>query len=385
MVTHVKAYRAVLLVVVLLVSVCGFSWSAYIEGQEEPTRPGPPPPPPPVEVVAPRTHHVAELGDYLNRLKLHNPLSYNEFAIYPLTLSGEPELTGRWLSAERALTKGLLRVSEKPGGGSVPHVVVSNRSRRSTIFIMAGQVLSGGKQTRTVRQDVVLAPRQTVDIGVFCVERGRWSGDVAFKSSGHLVPQSIQKELRKGTDQTAVWAEVTRTNGALGTKSRTDNLEAGMTSKRVRENLEAVRKALVPEVPSESVGFIFVHRGRLVGAEFFGSPYLAGEYLPKLIDAYAVDLVLQRVGTDRTIERRRVNIARLYLEQIRRAGSVYGPTPGSGAGIQTRSDGLVGNGVSLTEEVVHYGVQPVVRIMPVVTRTGPTRRNNEPENNLQGR
>ena len=362
MVGNSNAQKWAYFVTVCVLLIAAHAQGAYIEGEGQQEQR----PPDRQPVVHPQSPHVPELASFLNQLEIRTPLSYRGLAVFPVVLRDEPELVGKWLSAEAAISRGVLVVTEKGGGGSVPHVVVANRSRHTHVFIMAGELISGGKQTRTVRQDVVLAPGQKVDIGVFCVERGRWSGKGAFKSRGLLVPQSMQKALRGGTDQARVWADVSRTNSALSTRSRTGNLEAGLNSAKVRARLNVVRRALVPEVPRDSIGFIFVHHGRAVGAEFFGRSYLALEYLPKLIDSYAVDFVLQNQKTEvrRHYPPPGRNVAEAYLRRIRRAGSVRIGTPGSGAGIRTRSGGLLGDGVSLAGDVVHYGAQPGHRIMP---------------------
>ncbi len=120
----------------------------------------------------------------------------------------------------------------------------------------------------------------------------------------------------------------------------------------------------MPHVPGRAVGFVFARGREVLGAELFGRSDLARELLPKLVDAYAVDLVgrwrrrdWERPATDR-------GIARGFLERIRRAGSDRRSTLGSGAGIQTRAYGLVGGGVSLAGDLVHYGCQPGTRIVP---------------------
>jgi len=234
------------------------------------------------------------------------------------------------------------------------------------VFIMAGEVMTGGKQTRTVRQDVVLAPGQQANLSVFCVEAHRWSGKAEFGASGLLVPQSIQKEMRKGADQSAVWTEVARNNAALGTENATGSLEVGLKDAKVQRRLAEVRRTIVPEAPADSVGFIFVDllERRALGAECFGRSDLARALLPKLVDAYAVDLVLAREDKGLpTVDAKA--LAAAFLAQVRHAGSSRASTPGSGAGIQTRAAGLVGDGVSLGSDVVHYGCQVDERIVPM--------------------
>jgi hypothetical protein len=54
-----------------------------------------------------------------------------------------------------------------------------------------------------------------------------------------------------------------------------------------------------------------------------------------------------------------------FYERVSRAGSQRTSTPGSGAGIRTRTGGLLGDGVSLSGSLIHYGVQTEVRILPM--------------------
>jgi hypothetical protein len=320
---------------------------------------------------------VPELASYLSRLEVDRPLIYRNLAVFPILPRGVQSPGGSWLTLDQALASGVLAVTEKEGGGSVPVIHVANGSRDAYVFAMAGEVLSGGKQTRTVRQDFVLAPGQAVHVGVYCVEAHRWSGGEGLTSSGFLVPQSIHKELRRGTSQQDVWEEVAGSNAALGTENATGSLEVGLKAGPVRDRLDEVRKAIVPGVPAHAVGFIFMCGSRPLGAEMFGRPGLARALLPKLIDAYAVDVTVKLRGDHPTPPPGNLAQARAFLDRIRQVGSVRTGTPGSGAGIRTNADGLVGDGVSLGGAVVHYGCQVSERIVPV-PRPRPVRPSVRP-------
>jgi len=306
--------------------------------------------------------HVPELAAYLDHVEIAEPLSYRQLAVYPVLLSGHRTLPGGWLTLDAALARGVLAVIEKGAAGSVPVVVVENRSRDEHVFIMAGEVISGGKQTRTVRQDVVLAPGQRIDLSVFCVEAHRWEGSKEFSAGKMLLPQSIQQELRKGADQRAIWSEVARNNAALKAENATGSLELALNSKPVQEKLGEVRRAVLPKVPDGTVGFIFVDRGRALGAELFGRDDLARALLPKLLDSYAIDclVIYKDLREEKTDNRAAIE----FFQRVCRAGSQRTETPGSGAGIRTRSGGLLGDGVSLGDTLVHYGVQIEGRIVP---------------------
>jgi hypothetical protein len=298
----------------------------------------------------------------MEHLQLSEPVVCRGLAVYSLQLIGGQTLRGRWLTLDHAVSRGVLRVTERGSGGSVPVVVVENTSRDDHIFIMAGEVISGGKQTRTVRQDVVLAPGQKIDLGVFCVEQRRWRGSLEFQSANQLVPQSIRKELRLGADQARIWSEVARNNRALGAENATGSLELALKSKGVNEQLVKVRRKVVPEIPRGTVGYIFVSRDRAVGAEMFGREDIARDQLPKILDSYAVDFVLQGGGGSQH-ESRRHSAAVKFYNRMRRAGSQRTTTLGSGSGIRTRADRLVGDGVSLSGVVVHFGIQVSHRIV----------------------
>jgi hypothetical protein len=308
--------------------------------------------------------HVRELAAYLDQVEIAEPVAYRHLAVYPVLVSEEVKVRGRWLTLDDAVRQGVLVVQEKGSGGSVPVVVVENRSRDTHVFILAGEILSGGKQTRTVRRDVILSPGQRVELDVFCVEAHRWEGEKRFSAAGAMVPQSIQKELRRGSDQKRVWSEISRNNMALEAENATGSLELAIKARPVREKLSEVRRAILPKLPAGTVGFVFVSRGRALGAELFGNEEMAEKLLGKLLDAYAVDCILLGGELPRR-EIRGHGTAVEFFHRVCRAGSERTGTPGSGAGIRTRSGGLLGDGVSLGGSVVHYGAQIRDRIVPL--------------------
>lgn len=322
--------------------------------------------------------HVGELARYLIRVQIAEPVTYSRLAVYPVVVSPSADLPGHWLTLDAAISRGVLVVTEK-GSASVPHVIVENRSRDEYVFIMGGEVISGGKQTRTVRNDVVLAPGEHVELDVYCVEAHRWHGEEKFASARVLVPQSIQQELRKGTDQEKVWDEIARNNAALGAENATGSLELALKSRDVQDKLSEVRRRIVPNVPDGTSGFIFADGDRALGAELFGDEQLAREMLPKLLASYAVDCVVierKEAGDVRHNHRTAID----FFERVCRGESHRGNTPGSGSGIRTNRGGLVGDGVSLRNDLVHYGVQPEQRIVWPRPEPRPTPRRIRPEN-----
>jgi hypothetical protein len=309
-------------------------------------------------------NHVAELARYLNGVKIAAPILCRQLAVYPILVDDVPRPSGDWLTLDAAIACGAVVVREK-GGGSVPVVSFENRSRDAHVFIMTGEVIAGGMQTRTVRHDVVLAPGQKVDLDVFCVEAHRWGGNPIFSAgSKAMAPQSIQAELRKGSNQSTVWAQVHRNNRNLKAENATDSLAVAMEAPAVRKPLDDVRRKVVPQIPAGTVGFIFVSHGRALGAELFGREDLAQSLLPKLLDSYAVDYVLLDDGGNDREAKSDNRVAIEFFEQVCRAGSERAATPGSGSGMRTREGGLLGDGVGLSSALVHYGVQIGKSVVP---------------------
>ena len=321
--------------------------------------------------------HVRELAKYLDGVKIAEPIAYRQLSVYPILVEDQSLLRGRWLTKS---------------GGTVPTVRVGNKSRDENVLIMTGEVIAGGMQTRTIRHDVVLAPGQTIDLDVFCVEAHRWSGEDKFSGGSKImVPQSIQGKLRSGADQGKVWSEVARNNSSLKAENSTGSLEKAMNSSHVRRRLDEARRKIVPEIPSGTVGFIFVGNGRALGAELFGSEDLARELLPKLLDSYVVDYVILRDTNSARAVRSDHRAAIDFFELLCRAGSQRATTPGSGSGIRTRQGGLLGDGVSLDDTPVHYGVQfaekeskPSERRRPTIIYPPPQGEMNQRQSLLPG-
>ena len=303
----------------------------------------------------PTDRHVAELGQFFNGVKIAAPIVEQRLAIYPVLVDDVPLLHGAWQTLDEAIARGTLVIREK-GGGSVPVVSVENRSKDAYILLMMGDVIKGGMQTRTVRHDTVLGPGQRLDLEVFCVEAPRWQGEKTF-SAAKPRPRSRSRAnsaaaSRKATSGRA-WPE---NNSSLGTENATDSLELALKSTAVEKKLDAVRRRVVPEIPRGTVGFIFVHGGRAVGAEFFGSEALARAELPQLLDSYAVDYVILG-GSGRWTTERTTASPPISSNGFAASGSQRANTAGSGAGIRTQADGLLGDGVSLDSTLVHYGMQ----------------------------
>lgn len=119
--------------------------------------------------------------------KLGEPITHGNLTLIPLFAKHNP--SPNFITLNEGLKNKTVIVQEK-GTGEVPTLRVTNRSGRP-LLLLAGEILQGGYQDRIVHEDCIVAgDARPVDIRVFCVEQGRWSGGQAFTTPQH--PQGVK-------------------------------------------------------------------------------------------------------------------------------------------------------------------------------------------------
>jgi len=169
------------------------------------------------------------LSEFMAGLEIREPTSAGGVTVYPLVNRGKvgPSYT---LLAD-AVARDVASVEEK-GGGSVPVLVLINKSE-TLVLVTQGDELVGGKQNRIVNISLLAPPRSAVDLPVSCVEQGRWHsvsrkfahGEKAFFKLRHALHQQVVDSHReRGTamsDQASVWDAVEVKLSSAGVDSRT--------------------------------------------------------------------------------------------------------------------------------------------------------------------
>ena len=128
--------------------------------------------------------------------------------------------SGEVVVSEAGSVRPLVRGQEEyfpSDGAEVNRLVLVNNSDRPLI-LLAGEIVTGGKQDRVVGKDRIVPPKSDpIDLAVFCVEPGRW---VATKSDfGSFIPRwrspACGAAPWPNKDQQKVWAEVQSTAQSL--------------------------------------------------------------------------------------------------------------------------------------------------------------------------
>jgi hypothetical protein len=287
----------------------------------------------------------APRGDY----KLLAPISHGDLTIFPV-VSATTHDTAQFLTLDEGIRSGEVQVMERGNiGGMIRHrpherpytdsaqvnqLVLVNSSKRPLI-LLAGEVVTGGKQDRVVGKDrIVPAESDPVDLSVFCVEHGRWVGaNGKFDTHASVMAQpSVRKKVMADADQSKVWEAVSSAKttmsarvatapatsgdglagGAIGgavgnishppgvytreldsTSSYAKVIENGAVKQQMQAITEPMQKAyesVIKQLRNQNaVGVVVAIRGRVVWADIFASNALLSKYWPKLLDSYAAE------------------------------------------------------------------------------------------------
>lgn len=231
-----------------------------------------------------------------------------------LLIHGESQLEGRhYATLSEALAKGIVVVKET---GNVSELSIENRSKEAIIFLNAGDIVKGGRQDRTVRDDLILETRSgQVPLPSFCVEHGRWTKrgaeDAANFSANTkvLTSKNLKLAARYGQNQSEVWSGVaeqqTKLNKNLsrisGENVDTRNALSSSSLQLTLENknLDQIKKEYLDQFEpllngkTDVIGFAYVINGEINSAEVYNNKNLFRALWPKLLDSAVTEAVAE--------------------------------------------------------------------------------------------
>ncbi|MFN8393076.1 MAG: DUF6569 family protein [Bacteroidia bacterium] len=185
------------------------------------------------------------------------------------------------------------------GAGDAVNQLYIENTGNDTLFIMAGEVVKGGKQDRVIAMDMVIPPHsEPVDLSVYCVEHGRWSygaTDAADGFTGHanVANTSVRKAAIVEKEQTAVWSkveEVTLANDAVSETGTLNSLEGDADYQQELKEYEA-KFADLPSSGVAVVGVVAVTGDRVIACDLFATPDLFKNAFPDLLKSYASEAI----------------------------------------------------------------------------------------------
>jgi hypothetical protein len=207
-------------------------------------------------------------------------------------------------------------------GDEVNTLVLVNNSDKP-LLLLAGEIVTGGKQDRVIAKDrIVPAGGEPIDLGVFCIEPGRWTASsetfgAAAKMPAHsfMVQPTVREKAMVAQDQQQVWDSVRGTISqmevaaapsanmpmgggsaylrSMGTTSYAKVMEDTTVSAKVDEAAAQVMKSrdqVLAQLRKEgAVGVVVAVRGEIVWADLFADTDLLSRYWTKLVRSYAAE------------------------------------------------------------------------------------------------
>src|ERR1700678_2992316 len=157
--------------------------------------------------------------------RIGEPITYETLTVFPV-LSSQDAYTADFETLDAALASGDAIVAEqgeymrrsRNGGESSPafssgpqvnQLVLVNRGKKP-LLLLAGEVVSGGKQDRIIGKDrIIPIGAQPLPLDVFCVEHSRWTGSGnTFAAAKTMVHPTVREQAAVDQDQNKVWAAV---------------------------------------------------------------------------------------------------------------------------------------------------------------------------------
>jgi hypothetical protein len=278
-----------------------------------------------------------------NDYKILAPITHGDLTVFPV-VSDKIHDTSNFITLDEGIRSGEVVVTEvgnlhstmrrrppyqvRPySGAEVNRLVLVNNSRHPLI-LLAGEVVTGGKQDRVVGKDrIVPAESDPVDLSVFCVEHGRWT-ETSAKFDTHasvMLQPSVRGKAMAEKDQQKVWDAVGNSRTAMANKaaaaapavsggsggsvgggtysvqmnelSNTTSYakarELGVVKQQVDSIVEPMQKSyesVIKQLRNQNaVGVVVAVKGHIVWADMFASSALLAKYWPKLLDSYATE------------------------------------------------------------------------------------------------
>ncbi len=267
------------------------------------------------------------------------PVRYENLSVFPVVAQQEFD-TADFLTLDEGLESGEVVVSERGGAiirqgrpvsaqgrATVNTLVLVNRSKRP-LLLLAGEVVSGGKQDRIIGKDrIVPAGAEPLPLDVFCVEHGRWSAGDEFKAANLIVHPSVREQAAVAKEQRQVWDAVRRGSTSEQTREYEASARAGVAApaEAPRMRADTVGQVVSREAQSESyarvyksrtvtasvdsfaaeverrfaeatrgrrvVGVVVAYGGEAAWSDLFASHRLFQSYWRKLLRSYVVEAV----------------------------------------------------------------------------------------------
>ncbi len=262
-------------------------------------------------IAAPEATSHYTVGALQLREDANPAWQYENLRLYPIVIDpakqtvngiGIPQLT----ALAEAMNLPGFRITERKQFGRNEQawynaLTVQNKTTH-TVFLMAGDVVTGGNQDRVIAHDEVVLPGTLKNIEVFCVEHGRSEyydpnapvaekQVAAFRGYFSVASPQVRRAVHSG-DQQGVWDAVASVTAANKAESKTQAYAALETAENEKKDQRAAYlryfDGKFSDLPN-TVGMVAVCNGKVVGVDIFGDAGLFQQEYKALLHGYVAE------------------------------------------------------------------------------------------------
>jgi hypothetical protein len=230
------------------------------------------------------------------RTALLAPIQVDSLTLTPIVATGAADATGdQLLVLDEAMASRKVKIREI-SDGSVNSLTFVN-SAAQPVFVLAGEVIIGGKQDRIIGRNTVIPANTTQEVPVYCVEHGRWNGESKEFATAKALAHGRLRGRASYAAQGDVWREVAAKNVARKTTNDSDTYRrvAQQQSDGTLGTMEKQVDAALAKLPaadrSRMVGYAVSLNGAVATVDLFGSPALFKKLETKLVRSYLTEAV----------------------------------------------------------------------------------------------
>jgi hypothetical protein len=236
------------------------------------------------------------LSNFIQGIRFDTPVTHKNLTVHFLYGQEDRDLQIR--SFDEAIADRSLEVVEIENGGDVQHLRFINRGPR--VLILAGCLIIGLKQNRTVWSSVIIDQNEELVVPVNCIEASRW---VHKSRTGHKPRMHLYSELRASNlkrksqllkqnmvhnsrvSQDEIWDSIDRKMERMGVKSPTNS--ATDIYDFYKEDIDEYIKAF--SCPDNATGLLAMIDEHVVAMDAFGNHRLFQKQYEDLLSGLAVD------------------------------------------------------------------------------------------------
>jgi hypothetical protein len=245
----------------------------------------------------PANKDAAALSD---RAALLAPIQVESLTLTPIVAIAAPQAgpeagDDQLLVLDEAMAAKQVKIREV-SDGAVNSLTFVN-SAPHPVFVLAGEVIIGGKQDRIIGRNTVIPANTTQEVPVYCVEHGRWTGENKEFTTAKALAHGRLRGRASYAAQQDVWNEVAAKNVARKTTNNSDTYrrvaqqQSDGTLAAMEKRVDDALGKLAPADRDRMVGYAVALDGAVATVDVFGSPALFKKLETKLVRSYLTEAI----------------------------------------------------------------------------------------------